>query len=957
MTATLHKLGAGSAAGLYYTGDNRREAKPDRRDEYYAKDGGGVWWTTGETVVRHGAAVDLASFRDLCAGIDPRSGKPLVRGAGPGHWAGIDICMTPGKSVSVLWASGTQEQRKLIEAAHHTAVDEALRFIINEGLVVVRSGAAGVNRHQPTDLIIGRFQHFTTREGDPNLHTHSVIMNVAGAPSAARSGRYASQHLTIDPEAIYRWQLAIGACFRATYSRELANTFGVQFRPAGQGQWEIAGIPESVLEAFSKRSAQILEFAGANASPAQRQIAALATRQAKDLVPTGAELETRWRDELSALDADPWAAALDRHSPPSHEVELDRSSFDPSEIAATGPVAIAASRLFRHESVVERKDLLQAALEQAGLQGLGPEAVMAELGELERTGVLIVLGDDAQSGRWTTPGIAASEAAMLRAAERADERDWITREALDVALSRSPHLADEQRQALIQSSGRDGVVIIEAGAGTGKTTLAKALVEAARESGLRMLGLSPAWVAADELAASTGIPAQAIARWRHDQASGKAPALDAATMIILDEAGMVGTKDMAAVLTAARDAGAKVVLLGDRRQLASVSGASALRAVRDVVERVATLDNIRRQRVDWQQAATVVMARGDAESGLRAYADHGRIAFVSGVEAAQERVIAAWRQQRAKYGDDVLIITRRNDDAAALNRKARQALRDEGLLGPDLVELRALDRQDKPTKLALAVGDSLRFGETLPQHSIRNGHRATVEAIRQNHAGEIELTLVHQDGRRLELPWQALAREPLFRRKPAPPKIVHAHAGTSYSVQGRTAAASVLYIARSTDAREVYVGLSRHRHDARIVVEQDRLDALCRRRQADTRMPASAQAIRERLFSEAAQYREKTNVIDHAHDRIAFIADGTVRNPVDREPAWMSRALRSLQRLRNALRSLGPDQWPARLVDAVRGLGSAWEMGMSPDIQKKVDSALGRNRSLRTRERNRTIER
>ena len=116
MTASLHRLGAGAEAGLYYTNDSQREARPDRRDEYYLADGGGVWWSSGDSVVRHGAAIDAASFRDLCAGIHPATGKPLVRGAGSGHWAGQDCTLTPGKSVSVLWMAGSPEQRAAIEA-------------------------------------------------------------------------------------------------------------------------------------------------------------------------------------------------------------------------------------------------------------------------------------------------------------------------------------------------------------------------------------------------------------------------------------------------------------------------------------------------------------------------------------------------------------------------------------------------------------------------------------------------------------------------------------------------------------------------------------------------------------------------------------------------------------------------------------------------------------------------
>ena len=131
MTATLHKLGAGSTAGLYYTNDSAKEARPSRRDDYYARDGGGVWWSSGESLVCHGASIDVLSFRNLCAGLDPGSGKPLVRGAGEGHWAGLDLTFTPGKSVSVLWMACTPEQHEVIESGHLSAVDRALQFVLD----------------------------------------------------------------------------------------------------------------------------------------------------------------------------------------------------------------------------------------------------------------------------------------------------------------------------------------------------------------------------------------------------------------------------------------------------------------------------------------------------------------------------------------------------------------------------------------------------------------------------------------------------------------------------------------------------------------------------------------------------------------------------------------------------------------------------------------------------------
>ena len=935
MTASLHRLGAGREAGLYYTNDRVREARPSARDEYYLAEGGGIWWSTGQSVVRHGARIEAASFRDLCAGIDPGSGRPLVRGAGEGHWAGLDCTMTTAKSVSVLWAAGDAEQRAAIEAAQDAAVERALRFVAEEGLVVVRTGAGGRDKHLPSDLIVARFAHFTTREGDPNLHQHCILLNVAGAPAGARSGRYGSlSHLTTDPERAFAWQRAIGAAFRAALADELRTRFGFQFRPAGQGQWEIAGIPQTVLAAFSKRSAQIEARVGPDATPAQREIAVLATRQGKGEVPTGPELEARWRREIANLDVDVWAAARDarrtvepkqapvcERDPPAPVGDRDAGRdlpFDSPEVVGGGPIATAASALLRHESVITRKDLLQRGLEEAGLRGIGVAAVEAELAALEQDGTLIGLAQDplarGATAAWSTPGIAACEAALLRSANRLDERDWLNPEAVELALTEAPHLSAEQVEAVRHAANRDGVGLIEAGAGTGKTTAAQAIVRSAHLSGIQVIGLAPSWQAADELSASARISAQAIARWRFDRAHGQGAPVDDRSLILVDEAGMVGTRDMEAILSAAQATGAKVMLVGDRRQLASVAGASALRAVAEVVERSAAMEAVRRQAVDWQRAASVLMARGDSESALRAYAVREQVELVSGLEAARARAVEVWTEQRAAYGDDVLIVTRRNRDAAALNRMAREVLRAEGRLGPDLATLPTIDREGKAAALPLAVGDRLRFGETLPHLSIRNGNRATVTAIKLVETGAAIVRLRLDDGREIEEQWKRLAREPLFSRRPGPPRITHAVAGTAYAAQGRTASAATLAIFSSTDAREIYVGLTRHRYAVRIVVERERLDALCRQRQADPRDLPTATAILERLYKEARQYNEKANVADYAEDRVAFAETGRLRGSPNQDRLGVERALRGAHRLRAALTQL----YPQRIIVPIR---------------------------------------
>lgn len=926
MTATLHPLGVGRDAGLYYTNDPAREARPRNRDEYYTRDGGGIWHSTGQSIVTHGSTVEAETFRDLCAGIHPGTGQPLVRGAGETHRAGIDITFTPGKSVSVLWMAGTPEQRDLIEAAHRAAVSRALQFVHDERLIVVRHGAGGVHRERPSDLIIARFDHFSTRAGDPNIHSHCVALNVAGSP--VTSSRYASKYLTTETDHLFHAQRGVGGAYRSALAEQLKQA-GFDFRPVGQGQWELVGLPQDLLEQFSKRSQAIEALVGRDASAAQKQVAALSTRAAKDTVLTGAALEAQWARELAQTGLDPWALATSaqpEYQRGDHALEPDIFQ-EPPAVAGTAPVALAASALFLTESVLERQKLLETALVAASLQGLGPDAVYAELAQLETTGRLLWLDE----AHWTTADIAATEAAMLRAANRPAEREWITAAALAMALDQAAHLAPEQSAAVQAAARTDGVTLIEAGAGTGKTTLAKAIVAAAELSTLTVVGLAPSWIAADELKNSTGIPAQAIARWRHDVTNGTAVPLTANTLLLLDEAGMVGTRDMAAVLAAAHAAGAKVVLLGDRRQLQAVSGASPLAAIADVVERGSVLDAVRRQQVEWQRAASTLMARGDAAAGLRAYARNERIDLVAGEAAARDKVIALWSEARQRHGDDVLMVTRRNVDAMALNLEARGALQQAGALATGEIVLPAIGRDQKRHDLPISVGEQLRFGETLPELGIRNGTRAEVEALVPDPAGDPTLRLRLEDGTTLTARWSALAR-PGLGRKQTLPRISHGYAGTAYAVQGRTAAATILHVARKTDAREIYVALTRHQHEARIVVDAGRLDAACRQRQADPRVAPTSTAMLERLFAEAAQYREKANVIDFVIDRSEFVATGLVELP---QPAARWDILKTLHAARQ-LHSLG---------QLVRQVWAAISRFRDPGPERKLPMPLEKLRS------------
>jgi conjugative relaxase-like TrwC/TraI family protein len=545
MTATLHALGCGRTAGAYYTEDPNREACPRSRDNYYTRDdGNGIWWSTASSLVRNGSTIDKQTFRDLCAGIDPRTGKGLVRGSGERHRAGWDITFSTPKSFGILWAAGTPEQRAALEKIQQDAVNQALQFAVDERLVEVRLGAGGHLRQAPSDVLVAKFPHFTSREGDMACHTHCVLLNIS------QSSGDKSKFLTVEPRQAYAWQVVLGAAFRTALSEKLAE-MGFSVRAAGRDQFEIAGIPDIMIERFSKRAQQIKARVKEGASAAEKEVAALATRRDKASVPSGYELERRWQQELATFDLDPWSAAVEagQMPKPQRTAVLDYD-VDPPEVAGSTCVALAASEIFRTESVVKRKALLHRALVEASLQGRGIGNVYAGIADHEASGKLVRLDRHETAQHWTTTAIAAEEAKLLRLVKGRTARSWFKSEAVEAALKDASNLSEEQRQAIRDATSAEPTSVLEAGAGTGKTTLAKVVVEAARKSGLSIVGLAPSWVAADELARSTGIETFAIARFRHELAAGRRQAPDANTLVIVDESGMVGTRDMAAIFDA-----------------------------------------------------------------------------------------------------------------------------------------------------------------------------------------------------------------------------------------------------------------------------------------------------------------------------------------------------------------------------------------------------------------------
>jgi conjugative relaxase-like TrwC/TraI family protein len=296
VVADIAKLSVGREA--YYT----RELATDHQ-QYLSGHGEspGRWYGAGATTLGLEGEASPARFQAMFEGRDPTTGELLGRPHGRNAVPGFDVVLRPTKSVSILYGLGDPATGRAVLAAHHTGLAEAVSYLDEH--VGARRGHGGVQHVSGQGLLAVGYDHRTSREGDPLLHTHLVVANRIQGPD----GRWTA----LDGRDLYRHRLAADAIYRATYQRELSRTLGVEWTPADTyGNRELQGMPEVLVRGFSKRTSQIdaeldrLTADGGDRTPRLVKWTVHATRK-----PKGHEapdtLYGRWRAEAAERGHDP----------------------------------------------------------------------------------------------------------------------------------------------------------------------------------------------------------------------------------------------------------------------------------------------------------------------------------------------------------------------------------------------------------------------------------------------------------------------------------------------------------------------------------------------------------------------------------------------------------------------------------------------------------------------------
>lgn len=438
-----------------------------------------------------------------------------------------------------------------------------------------------------------------------------------------------------------------------------------------------------------------------------------------------------------------------------------------------------------------------------------PEEFRNALSKVFASQVLVELRDpnSSQSDRpyYSTREMVDIEAGMIHNAKQMAKshnhavRPYLVRLSINkqdekLQKTASITLSDEQRRAVTHITGKEQISAVVGLAGAGKSTMLAAAREAWERQGIRVFGAALAGKAAEGLQSSSGIPSRTLASYELSWKNG-INSLQKGDVLVIDEAGMVGSKQLARFINEVQNSGAKLVLVGDPEQLQPINAGAPFRVIADKIG-YAELTTIHRQKQEWQRQASYDFARGNMDNGLQAYDAHGAIQFVESDEEAQKALVKDYMADWNQNGDAVsrIALTHRRIDVKNLNKLIREAKQQRGELENEIIY------ETEHGKRAFAAGERILFTRNDRSLGVKNG---TLGIVQQTEEEQITVQLDHSD----TFSTPRTITVPLSNYK----DIDHGYATTIHKSQGATVDHAYVLSSRTMDRNLTYVAMSRHR--------------------------------------------------------------------------------------------------------------------------------------------------
>jgi conjugative relaxase-like TrwC/TraI family protein len=815
LTVITHVMTAASI-GAARGGDYARylESKivvPERGDYYLTPDGEmaqapGRWLADAETLerlgVQAGEPVDGADFIALMEGRHPGTGRWLrPEGAGGGRGGGIDVTFSAPKSVSTLWALGDPWQREQIEAAHARAVEQTIHHLREQVPVVRRRYSGQVVEEHAKDVIATEYRHTTARgvagaqAPDPQLHSHVVITGAV---------REDDRIVAVASRPIFRSARELGAFYRAALADELSREgYAIEQGTGKDGRYfEIAGVPRELCEAFSGRSREVARAAerfraryGRAPERGELRNLALENRRAKELT-TRSDLQRVWTQ-----------TARDHGFGPDQAVQLIGASERPATERAIEDRVEA--KLTEQHAVFQERDLRTVVLEQAAGE-MTPDQALGVAREMVRDRRVLTL----EGGRMTTLAVRAQEQAIERRATQLAQpagrdvgdtaRDHAGRE---VAERIGAPLSPEQHQALEVLTGPERAAVLVGPAGTGKGVVIDAAARAEQYTGRETIGVAVSGSTAERLGKDS--PALAGQTLTLDSLVARANTgtihVGRDTTVILDEAGMVDHKRLDALTELVERSGAKLIAVGDGKQLPSIGPGGMFDRLTSHAPTVELAD-IHRTKDPADQRAWQALRAGEPERAMAHYASRGQLHLSDTRDQAAEQAVQTWATltDERDIREVALIADASNQEIDRLNARAQHLRAQRGELGHHEIPLPGVH-------YGLREGDLIAF--TAQHHppgkpQVENGTLGQISAINER---SVTVTL---DGSQRKI---QLARENLD-------SLRLAYAQHVYRQQGATVERSIVLTGGWQTSKETaYVQATRARHGTDWHLARDQL--------------------------------------------------------------------------------------------------------------------------------------
>jgi len=883
-------------------------------DDYYSGRGEaqGEWVGTGAGELGLAGAVSGGQFNALIAGLDPGDpAKRLRAGARDPKIAALDLTFSAPKSISVLFAIATADVSAGLVAAHEEAVRAALGYL-EETAVMVRRGHAGEHQELGAGLIAAAYRHRMSRSLDPQLHTHVVAANLTRGPD----GRFTALHAA----PLYRAAKTAGYLYQAHLRSAVRDRLGLEWGPVHKGAAELNDLSAEVLRVFSQRRAQVEQAVALREAEVGRSLTraersawgAIATRERKHY---GVDTHS-WREEVLARAAE--------HGLDGELVERivagGRDRIERRELAGDGALEQAGGPVSETELgdvLVGPLGLTERANTFDGLVVLRAFAAAARQGATVAT----VRG---QSGRFVgRRDVLETDRSTLTSADLVACEHALISGAISRANSGVAQLAEPTVAATVGASGRsltvdqaaavrgvatsgNGIDVIEALAGTGKTYTAGVLREVYEQAGYTVLGVAPSGRAARELSEQAGVPSRTLDS-RLLTIDHRHPLPDRC-VVIFDEAAMAPTRESERLLRHAGSVDAKVVAIGDPGQLPSVRAGGWMAALGERLG-AARLTEVLRQRDHTERLALAALHDGRPQRWLDWATSAGRAEVLADDPAALKRAVAEWATAAEEHGvDQSVLIALDRSTRHALNELARDRRRDAGLLG---------DEQNYGP-VTVAVGDRVICRRNDRDLDVDNGTRGTVRHL-------------DTDGITFETDAH------LTRRLPAgyvADHVEHAYALTGHGMQGATVEhATVLASPHDLTRGWSYTALSRARGHTQLLIRDTTLEPASREEfaPAPRSQPPDPRGVLERVARRMLERDDEDLALDQlpapgraddphlayghesgpAQEQAAERAEPRIPNPV----GPLLRELRDqLDRLNAQLRAL-PTQELAQIDD------------------------------------------